>query len=126
MAASQTITTAGLGFVADVIDNSVPAPTWYFGCGTGATAAAVTDTALVAESACARVAVTPTQSSATVLDFLQAWLNTTGASIDVLEIGLFSAPAGGTLIGRAVMAAVVATPAGMPFAAHFSVPLTAA
>jgi hypothetical protein len=125
MAASKTVTTAGRGWFAQVLTNAVATPTYYFACGTGSAAAAEADVALAAESACPRVAVTPTITTNTILDFLAQWANTTGASIDVIELGLWSAASGGTLLQRCVLAAAVPVPASMNFACHTTIPLSA-
>jgi hypothetical protein len=124
MAATQGVTTAGRGWLADVMNGDIATPTYYFGCGTSAQVFAEGDTTLIAESACSRVAVTPTNGVATTLDFLAQWANTTGASIDVIEVGLFSASTGGVLIQRCVLEAAITVHAGWNFTCHTTVPLT--
>ena len=122
--ASSSVTALGLAFFIDLQDNTIPAPTWYIGCGTGSTPVTGAETALTAE-VLPRVAVTPTQNTATSHDFLAQWSNSTGASVTIQEVGLFSEATGGVLIGIAVLDDGIAVPATMNFAAHIQIPITA-
>lgn len=111
----RVVTNAGVAFLIDDMD---PAATTdistlkYHGCGTGATAENVTDTALVTESTAAlnpdstRATGTATQPSANILT--STGTLTFDATAAITEHGLFSqaATGGGTLWDRSVFSAI--------------------
>jgi len=110
----RVITNAGVAFIVDDWDGSVTDITnlKYHGCGTGATAEAAGDTALVTESTTAlnpdstRATGTNTQPSANI--FQSAGTLTFDNTAAVTEHGLFSqaATGGGTLWDRTVFSAI--------------------
>lgn len=110
----RVITDAGVAFVVDDWDGSVTDITnfKYHGCGTGTTAEAAADTALVTESTTAlnpdstRATGTNTQPAAN--QFRSTGTATFDASAAITEHGLFSqaATGGGTLWDRTVFSAV--------------------
>lgn len=111
----RVVTNAGVAFIVDDFD---PAATTdistlkYHGCGTGTTAEATSDTALVTESTTAlnpdstRATGTATQPSANILTSTATVTFDAGAAIT--EHGIFSqaATGGGTLLDRSVFSAI--------------------
>ena len=111
----RVVTNAGVAFIVDDFD---PAATTdistlkYHGCGTGATAEATSDTALVTESTTAlnpdstRATGTATQPSANILTSTATV--TFDATAAITEHGIFSraATGGGTLLDRSVFSAI--------------------
>lgn len=110
----RVITSAGVAFIVDDWDGSVTDITnfKYHGCGTGNTAEASGDTALVTESTTAlnpdstRATGTQSQPSANILQSVGTLTFDAGASI--VEHGLFSqaATGGGTLWDRTVFSTI--------------------
>ena len=100
----RVVTTAGVGFITDAFQNLVELEAMnYHASGTGTTAEAVGDTALVTEAA-TRVAGTQSEPSANVYRTV-ATIPYTG-TLAVTEHGIFSAAAAGTLLDRSVFAAI--------------------
>lgn len=111
----RVVTNAGVAFIVDDFD---PAATTdistlkYHGCGTGTTAEATSDTALVTESTTAlnpdstRATGTATQPSANILTSTATV--TFDATAAITEHGIFSqaATGGGTLLDRSVFSAI--------------------
>lgn len=109
----RVITSAGVAFLVDAWQNTTEVENLkYHGCGTGTTAEASGDTALVTESTTAlnpdstRATGTQTETSANVLK--SAGTVTFDASAAITEHGLFSqaATGGGTLWDRTVFSAI--------------------
>ncbi len=109
----RVITSAGVAYLVDAWQNSTEVENLkYHGCGTGTTAEASGDTALVTESTTAlnpdstRATGTQTETSANVLK--SAGTVTFDASAAITEHGLFSqaATGGGTLWDRTVFSAI--------------------
>ena len=109
----RVITSAGVAYLVDAWQNSTEVENLkYHGCGTGTTAEASGDTALVTESTTAlnpdstRATGTQTETSANVLK--SAGTVTFDASAAISEHGLFSqaATGGGTLWDRTVFSAI--------------------
>ena len=63
---ADIFTDAGENLVADILDGTTAAPTWYVGWGTGAGTAAKGDTTLFTEASETRIAATMSQPSANV------------------------------------------------------------
>lgn len=109
----RVITSAGVAYLVDAWQNTTEVENLkYHGCGTGTTAEASGDTALVTESTTAlnpdstRATGTQTETSANVLK--SAGTVTFDASAAITEHGLFSqaATGGGTLWDRTVFSAI--------------------
>ena len=110
----RVVTNAGLAFIVDDMDNSATDITSlnYHGVGTGNTAEAAGDTALVTESTTAlnpdstRATGTKTQPSSNVLRSVGTV--TFDATAAIVEHGIFSqaATGGGTLLDRSVFSAI--------------------
>ena len=97
------MTTVGKGLAASRLGSSAAASVGWMGVGTGATAAAVGDTTLQAESA--RVALS-VNTNASNVDTFTANFPAGTATGALTEAGLFNAAAAGSLSNRAVFAAV--------------------
>lgn len=99
------ITTAGLAGVAKVLNGTdSEAAFTYVAVGSGSTAAAVGDTALVTEHTTGgleRTAATCTTTGATTR-WVAEFTNTSGGALVVREIGVFNADTGGTMLLRHV------------------------
>lgn len=112
----RVVTTAGVGFIVDAFQNTVEVENLKFhGFGTGTTAEAVGDTALVTELTTQYAAdnTRPTGSttegaSANIYRTVATLSPDTGGTIAVTEHGIFSqaATGGGVLLDRSVFAAV--------------------
>lgn len=109
----RVITTAGVGFIVDAWGNTVELENMkYHGCGTGTTAEASGDTALVTESTTAlnpdSTRATGTQSEPSSTSLKSSGTVTFDASAAITEHGLFSqaATGGGVLFDRTVFSAV--------------------
>lgn len=127
----RVITSAGVAFLVDAWQNTTEVENLkYHGCGTGTTAEASGDTALVTESTTAlnpdstRATGTQTETSANVLK--SAGTVTFDASAAITEHGLFSqaATGGGTLWDRTVFSAINVV-SGDSIAFEYSVTLSA-
>lgn len=113
MASLRVVTTVGAGFLVDAWQNIVELEIMkYHGIGTGGTAEAAGDTALVTESTTAlnpdstRATGTTTEASATV--FRSVGTLTADAAIACTEHGLFSqaATGGGVLMDRSLFSVI--------------------
>lgn len=110
----RVITDAGVAFFVDDWDGSVTDITTlkYHGCGTGTTAEAAGDTALVTESTTAlnpdSTRATGTASQPTAPQYRSVGTVTFDATAAITEHGLFSqaATGGGTLFDRSVFSAI--------------------
>lgn len=109
----RVITSAGVGFIVDAWQNLVEMENMkYHGCGTGTTAEASGDTALVTESTTAlnpdSTRATGTQSEPSSVSLKSSGTVTFDASAAITEHGLFSqaATGGGVLFDRTVFSAV--------------------
>lgn len=109
----RVVTTAGVGFFTDAWQNLVEMENMkYHGCGTGTTAEAAGDTALVTESTTAlnpdSTRATGTQTEPAANQVLSTGTVTFDASAAITEHGLFSqaATGGGTMWDRSVFAAI--------------------
>lgn len=102
------ITNAGLAEIANCIGSvSTPAAFIYVACGTGTTAAAASQTALVAEitdTGLARHTATATRITTTVTnDTLQlTYTFTVTGSKTIEEVGVFNASSSGVMLSRAL------------------------
>ncbi|MFU9046362.1 hypothetical protein ACNAUY_08205 [Acinetobacter tibetensis] len=96
------IVNAGFDFIADAIGKSASRPNamGYIAIGTGTTAAAVAQTALVTEAA--RTAATYAHTTGTkVLTFTTTFAAGSGTGA-ITEAGVFNASSGGTMLDRVV------------------------
>lgn len=111
---TRLVTDAGVAFLVDDWDNSVTDLTTmnFHGCGTGTTAEAVGDTALVTESTTAlnpdSTRATGTRSQPAANQYRSVGTVTFDASAAITEHGIFSqaATGGGTLWDRSVFSAI--------------------
>lgn len=110
----RVVTTAGVNFLVDALQGTVePEILRFHGFGTGTTAEAVGDTALVTELT-TQYAVDNTRPTGTLTEGASANIfrtvatlsPDTGGTIAVTEHGVFSANAAGTLLDRSVFTAV--------------------
>jgi hypothetical protein len=96
---------AGLNFIRDLLNSGAANGITHFGYGTSATAAASSQTALVAQVARDTVTVkTATSKTLTVTYYLATG---SGNGNTLREIGLFNAASSGTMYARAVLAAAI-------------------
>lgn len=105
----RVVTTAGVSYIVDSFQNSTTSPLdvmKYHASGTGTTAEAIGDTALVTEVA-TREAGTQTEASATVYQTVATI--TYAGTFAITEHGIFSAAAVGTLLDRSVFSAINVT-----------------
>jgi len=106
--AEGLVTNAGVGYMATDFTAGLASPRIsafnYHDCGTGTTAAAVTDTALQTPAGTARVA--GTQSSPTSGQYKTVVTVSFTSSLAITEWGLFSASTSGTLWDHRVFAAI--------------------
>lgn len=111
---TKVVTDAGVAFLVDDWDNNVTDLTTmnFHGCGTGATAEAVGDTALVTESTTAlnpdSTRATGTRSQPAANQYRSVGTVTFDAAAAITEHGIFSqaATGGGTLWDRSVFSAI--------------------
>lgn len=113
LASVRVVTTAGVGFIVDAFQNSVELENMKFhGLGTGNTAEASSDTALVTELTTeynpnsTRATGSTTEAAANI--YRTVGTNTVDASAAVVEHGIFSqaATGGGVLLDRSVFSVV--------------------
>lgn len=110
----RVVTDAGVAFIVDDLDNGATEISNfnYHGCGTGTTAEAAGDTALVTESTTAlnpdSTRATGTRSQPAANQYRTVGTLTFDASAAVTEHGIFSqaATGGGTLLDRSVFSAI--------------------
>lgn len=112
---TRVVTTTGVGYIVDAFQNLVELENLKFhGFGTGATAEAVGDTALVTELTTqyatdnTRPTGSTTEAAANIYRTVATLSPDTGGTIAVTEHGIFSqaATGGGTLLDRSVFSAV--------------------
>lgn len=114
LASLRVVTTDGVNFIVDAFQNLTEVENFkYHGFGTGATAEAVGDTALVTELTTqynpdsTRPTGTQTEgASANIYRTVATLSPDTGGTIAITEHGIFSAASGGTLLDRSVFSAV--------------------
>lgn len=114
VASMRVVTTAGVNYLVDALQNSVePENFKYHGYGTGTTAEAAGDTALVTEltTEYATDSTRPTGSqtegaSANIYRSVATLSPDSGGTIAVTEHGLFSASSSGTLLDRSKFSAI--------------------
>jgi len=102
----QKVTTAFVTYLVDAMQNSTTSPVdifKYHGVGTGTTAEANSQTALVTEVG-SRATGTSTETSALV--YKSVGTVTPGGTYAITEHGIFSASSAGTLMDRSVFAAI--------------------
>lgn len=112
--ARRVVTTAGVNYIVDAFQNTTELENLkYHGCGTGNTAEAVGDTALVTESTTALNPDSTRATGSTVEGSSANIYKTVGtvtfdASAAIVEHGIFSqaATGGGTLLDRSVFTAI--------------------
>lgn len=101
----RMVTDAGAAFIADAFENLTELETLnYHDCGTGTTAEAAGDTALVTPFGGARVA--GTQSGPAANQYRTVATISFTSTLDITEHGVFSASSTGTLLDRSVFAGV--------------------
>lgn len=99
------VVTTGLDFVASRMKDTTAAAMSHMAIGSGTTAAAAGQTALVTESA--RVALASTTVTGNQVSYVASFPAGTPASLTAItEAGLFNAGSGGTMLCRTVFAAV--------------------
>ena len=113
LAGLRVVTTAGVGYIVDAHQNSVELENMrYHGYGTGTTAEASGDTALVTElttqyaSDSTRPTGTLTENAANIFETVATLSPDTGGTIAITEHGIFSATSSGVLLDRTVFSAV--------------------
>lgn len=97
---------AGLNLIRDLLDGDAVAGLTHMAVGTGSTAAAAAQTALVAEVA--RGAVTQRISNAKQLIVRYFLPSTLGNGSTLAEVGILNAASTGTMFARAVLASTIA------------------
>ena len=109
---TKVVTTAGVGAIVDAFQNTVELETFnYHGIGTGGTAEAVGDTALVTELTTEYVSdgtrATGTQGENGANVYQTVATNTVDAAVAITEHGIFTqATVGGVLLDRTLFAVV--------------------
>lgn len=109
----KVVTNNGVAFIVDAFQNLVELENMKFhGYGTGATAEAVGDSALVTELTTqynpdnTRPTGTTTENAANIYETVATLSPDAGGTIAITEHGIFSAASGGVLLDRSVFAAV--------------------
>ena len=97
------VVTAGKGYVASRMKDATATAMSHMAIGTGTTAAAASQTALVSESA--RVALTSTTVSAADVTYVATFPAGTGTAA-ITEAAILNASSGGTMLCRTVFAVV--------------------
>ena len=97
------VVTAGKAYVASRIKDASATAMSHMGIGTGTTAAAAGDTALVSEAA--RTALTSTTVSTNTVVYVDTFGAGTGTGA-ITEAGVFNASSGGTMLCRTVFSFV--------------------
>jgi hypothetical protein len=113
LASMRLVTDAGVAAIVDAFENTFELENFDFhGFGTGTTAEAQTQTALVTEETTqyvvdnTRPTGTPSQPSANVYRSVATYSPDSGGTRAITEHGLFSATSAGTMLDRSVFAAV--------------------
>lgn len=123
-AVHNLVVNAGLNLIRDLLDGDAPAGLTHFAVGTGATAVAASQTALVTETF--RAAVTQRTSDAQQL-IVKYFLPSGSANGGTLaEVGLFNAASTGTMFARAVLATTIAKTSSITVTFTWTVALSAA
>ncbi|MDE2105600.1 MAG: hypothetical protein KGL39_50705 [Patescibacteria group bacterium] len=104
---TQLVDTSGVNYLASLLASGSANTMYYHATGTGTTAAAITDTALVTEVG---TRATGTHTSSTNV-YTTIGTCTPGGTYAITEWGCFSASTAGTLLDRAVFAAINVTSA---------------
>lgn len=105
LVSTRVVTTAGVNAIVDAFQNSVELENFkYHGMGTGNTAEAVGDTALVTEVESRATGTTTEGASANIYRTVGTITATTTRAI--VEHGVFSASSSGTLLDRSVFSAI--------------------
>lgn len=105
MICTKVVTTVGVGFIVDAFQNITEVETMkYHGSGTGSTAEAVGDTALVTEVESRATGTTAEGASANIYQTVGTVSYT--ATRAIVEHGIFSASTGGVLLDRSVFTAI--------------------
>jgi hypothetical protein len=105
LVSTRVVTTAGVNYLVDCLQGSVePEILKYHGMGTGNTAEAVGDTALVAEVETRATGTLAEGASANIFRTVGTITATTARV--VVEHGIFSASSSGTLLDRSVFSAI--------------------
>ena len=97
------VVTAGLGFIASRMKEATADAMTHMAIGTGTTAAAAGQTALVTEAA--RQSLTSTTVSSNTVEYVAAFAAGTGTGA-ITEAGVLNAASGGTLLCRTVFSVV--------------------
>ncbi len=97
------VVTTGKEYVASRIKDTTATAMSHMAIGTGTTAAAASDTALVSESA--RTALTSTTVSSNTVVYVDTFGAGTGTGA-ITEAGVFNASSGGTMLCRTVFSVV--------------------
>lgn len=113
LAGLRVVTTAGVGYIVDAHQNSVELENMrYHGYGTGTTAEASGDTALVTElttqyaSDSTRPTGSLTENAANIFETVATLSPDSGGTLAITEHGIFSATSAGVLLDRTVFSAV--------------------
>ena len=97
------VVTAGLGYIASRMKEATADAMTHMAIGTGTTAAAAGQTALVTEAA--RQSLTSTTVSSNTVEYVAAFAAGTGTGA-ITEAGVLNAASGGTLLCRTVFSVV--------------------
>ncbi len=122
------LTKSGLGEMANLgIDDSSPEYWAYLAIGTGTTAFANTQTALVTQSG-SRVASTETRITTTHSNDTMRFTATFDitSSITITEVGIFNTATGGEMLARTVLTTPRAVTSGQVYALIYDVHIAAA
>lgn len=105
LVSTRVVTTAGVNYLVDALQGTVePENLKYHGMGTGNTAEAVGDTALVTEVETRATGTTTEGASANI--YRTVGTITATASRAIVEHGVFSASSSGTLLDRSVFSVI--------------------
>ncbi|MCK9597901.1 MAG: hypothetical protein M0R06_02600 [Sphaerochaeta sp.] len=124
----MSITNAALAVISGLVGNvDTQTAFTYVANGSGSTAAAASQTALVSENAntygFGRAAATVTRQTTTqtndTVQFYKLWTAT--GSVTVREVGVFNASSSGTMLARTVLAADKSISSGETFALTYKV-----
>lgn len=103
---SNLVVTAGKGYIASRMKDATATAMSHMAVGTNATAAAAGDTALGAEVASSRTALTSTTVSTNTVQYVATFGAGVGTGA-LTEAGIFNAsPSGGTMLARTVFSTI--------------------